>query len=667
MYFFLVAFLYFLGYFGQNLSLISNLLVVTTICGLSYMSTNIWPEENSGHPSLPWMTYPDIEKTEWINKIIRIIWPLSLHETRRFLQELSHCLTRDYFSPGIKFVINSRALNYPRVVGVKTHEVQERAKIVTDLHLEYESDSLVSIHLLTNWAVAEIKLDISRIYLKAHLRLECELNTMQGSDLLQGIKVSALEFPQTDISFGLLTAVLGVDRVVKHYITQFLESYLMFPKKYELYTNSGKTEVPVIPLGVLNIFVDKAKGLLNKDKLSLSGRSDPYVLVSFSVDCRQHNFQSQTINNSLEAAWKYMCQVPVEDLNTLSSLSFKVRDADLFTVDDHMGSTEIPPQQLEFIEKPLETWKKLYLHGKPAGKLKIMVSFSPCTEKKEERASADPRRQGLLTLFVDSCQNLSKLSNRHPYWRLKSSLGDNVQLSRSVQMTSSPVFCEKFVFIVRDLKREQVKVSVHNVKNNEVGGQLSWEVSSIAQSGRTLSQLTRMELNTKSPAGQKKDPNILLGLEYRQLSHHPHLLSLFPTHSKKKILRISEEKLLKNQISILETSTVGVTRTTVLLELSLHYHAHSSSLRLLVNSISFLNTAEDLVFLQIDLKRGKLQKNLSNTLTVDTRQKGQKVKTNIDKKCEYKMERSGLRHFKLKVNWLVTQTQCDCRVYFSSE
>ena len=124
---------------------------------------------------------------------------------------------------------------------------------------------------------------------------------------------------------------------------------------------------------------------------------------------------------------------------------------------------------------------------------------------------------------------------------------------------------------------------------------------------------------------------------------------------------------MKNQISILETSTVGVTRTTVLLELSLHYHAHSSSLRLLVNSISFLNTAEDLVFLQIDLKTGKLQKNLSNTLTVDTRQKGQKVKTNIDKKCEYRMERSGLRHFKLKVNWLVSQTQCDCRVYFSSE
>ena len=661
-----LVFLFLLGYLGQSLSVLVNLVILTTLCVLSYN----WPDIKSSVKQSPsaWETQPDMERAEWLNKIIRTIWSLSLAEIQRTLRSLSELITLEYFSPGVEITLNTRGCHshQPRLGGVRSHGVKERARLVTDLHLQYESDSLISIDLFTKWTFLQISLTLSRIEIKAHLRLECELKTMQESELLQRIQISALEFPQIDISFGLLSALIGVDKVVNHCLAQFCASYLMFPSKYELYANRSPTEHPVPPSGVLNIFVQEAKGLLNKDRLSFSSdHSDPYVIILFSVDRQQYKFQSQTLHNSLEARWKYMCQVPVEEITTLSSVKFKVMDSDLFTSDDHLGSTEISVHQSELLGNPLETWRKLYLSGKPAGKLKIMMSFSPCRTETEEIGRGGGggvggggggggvvggRRQGVVTVFVDSCQNLSKLSNSHPYWRLKARLGETVQVCRTVQMSSSPVFSHKFVFIVSQLETEELSLSLHNVKNNKLGGLLRLGVSSIARSGLTLSQLVVLDLTTKTPAGQKKDPKIVIRCQYRAVQHCSQLSSLFPTQSSRKILKISEEKLFKNQISILESSTAGTTKKTVLLDLTLYYDPTTSLLRLVVNSISYLTTTENFIFLLVDLKRGKLHKKISEQFTIDTYSQNGKTSTlNLDKTCQFRVERNDIRNSKLKV------------------
>ena len=252
-------------------------------------------------------------------------------------------------------------------------------------------------------------------------------------------------------------------------------------------------------------------------------------------------------------------------------------------------------------------------------------------------------------MFVDCCLNLCKLSNSHPYWRLKASVGEAVQVSRSVQMSSSPVFSQKFVFIVGQLKAEQLRISVHNVKNNKVGGLLRLGVSSIATSGLTLSKLVKLDLTTKSPTGQKKDPKIVISFEYRELEHCSQVSSLFPTQSRRKILKISEEKLFKNQISILESSTAAITKKTVLLALTINYDTNTSILQLVVNSVSYLPTTENFILLLVDLKRGKLHKKISERLTIDSRQNGKTSTVNLEKSCEFRVERNDMRHSKLKV------------------
>ena len=86
------------------------------------------------------------------------------------------------------------------------------------------------------------------------------------------------------------------------------------------------------------------------------------------------------------------------------------------------------------------------------------------------------------------------------------------------------------------------------------------------------------------------------------------------------------------------------------MELTINYDTNSSELRLRVNSVSYLNTAENIVYLEIELRRGKLQSKMCRSLSIDRRGRGDTYKLIIDKTCEYRVERRGLRHYKLKVS-----------------
>ena len=112
---------------------------------------------------------------------------------------------------------------------------------------------------------------------------------------------------------------------------------------------------------------------------------------------------------------------------------------------------------------------------------------------------------------------------------------------------------------------------------------------------------------------------------------------------------MAEEKFFKNQISILESSTASITKKTVLLALTINYDTNSSILHLVVNSVSYLTTTENFIFLLVDLKRGKLQKKISERLTIDTQQNGKTSTLNLEKSCKFRLERSDLRNSKLKV------------------
>ena len=153
-------------------------------------------------------------------------------------------------------------------------------------------------------------------------------------------------------------------------------------------------------------------------------------------------------------------------------------------------------------------------------------------------------------VYVDSCKNLSKLGNSHPYWKLRIAVGKSVRLSQSVQMSSHPIFCERFVFLVESPDKDCLTLDFFNMKNDKSGGSFRIRISEIWRDHLTLSKLLTRELVTKSPTGQRKDPKLIFSCEFKKLLHtseivHKLNFALPSRQSLKKVWKKAEQRIFE--------------------------------------------------------------------------------------------------------------------------
>ena len=71
------------------------------------------------------------------------------------------------------------------------------------------------------------------------------------------------------------------------------------------------------------------------------GVSDPYGIISLSVDKTQLRFISRCIKNRLNLIWNYLCQMPVDNIDNVSDIEIGLFDKDSLTKDDPLGSCTI--------------------------------------------------------------------------------------------------------------------------------------------------------------------------------------------------------------------------------------------------------------------------------------------------------------------------------------
>ena len=80
----------------------------------------------------PWVVYPDIYKADWVNKLIKHIWPLLESHVRILLEDLAKDISITYLHKyGINLEINLFKIGREtiRVIGAKVHDIKERTKI----------------------------------------------------------------------------------------------------------------------------------------------------------------------------------------------------------------------------------------------------------------------------------------------------------------------------------------------------------------------------------------------------------------------------------------------------------------------------------------------------------------------------------------------------------
>ena len=603
----------------------------------------------------PWIEHPDICRVDWLNKIIKSTWPLLQTDVLSLLKDLSEKITKKYFTPGIELFLEQFGQRHPRIIGIKVLEVMDRNKIFIDVFLEHISDSILKVKLFTEWKIIKwTVVDLKRLDIKGTLRFEFELTNINGLPEISKIFLSTIEIPAIDISLGVISDLLLIDVVIEYFIDHFCQSYLKFPKKLELYNDASLSEMkPSLPLGVLSILIQEATKLPNKDRFGLlSDVSDPYAVLSLFVDSKPYRYQTQVIDDDLNPKWNYLCQVPIEDVNTISHATLTVMDKDLVTKDDHLGSCNIFSHEMMDTVRThrlYEFWRNLVCEEKQGGKVKISMTFSKLLSKR----SSLNMTEGLLSIYIDSCQNLSLLENRHPYWKLKVMVGKDVSMSRNIQMSSHPIYCEKFVFYVKNPTVDTLKIDLINLKNNKNGGSFTRKVSQLDNSDWSLSNLHVEDLVSQTPAGQTQDPKILLSCEYSSIHHTQKTLhtmeSIAPKQKEVKNMR----KIAENKLDSLFLSSKRKSKedndTCCLLDISILYQSQISKLFIMIHSLKrtnlFFSNFSNKLLLKIRKKNTRIKIDL-NTENISQNE------LKIDRKLEYKLEKTSVNQSKLEVKIL---------------
>jgi len=101
----------------------------------------------------------------------------------------------------------------------------------------------------------------------------------------------------------------------------------------------------------LKVTIVSAKGLRNADWV---GKSDPYVVCQLK-DKPNSSFQTQIVSDNLNPEWNHEAQVC--EYHTGDILSFTVKDSDMLTSDDSLGTASLPTNQ--FIDNGFDGELKL--------------------------------------------------------------------------------------------------------------------------------------------------------------------------------------------------------------------------------------------------------------------------------------------------------------------
>ena len=326
----------------------------------------------------------------------------------------------------------------------------------------------------------------------------------------------------TSLNLGDFSKFLFIDHLLNYHIQQFLEENLKFPKRLEIFYNPFKEKCRhKLPKGVLNIVIEEARNLKNMDRYSLSSSdvSDPYAILAMSTS-RYYRYQTPVVMDSLNPKWNYLCQIPIEKDNNVSSISITVMDKDVATSDDYLGSCVIFKEEIIPIitsNSSKEIKRKLdQKNQKKHGEIKIFISYSEVDFKK---GSKDEFFEGILSVYVDSCFDLMQYENSHPYWKLKLAVGREVCSSNEIQMSSNPMFNEMFNFLVKNPKTDNLMINLINQKNERNGGFYKEQVKNILVKENYIDESYLKDLISNSPIGLKKDPKILLSFEFSYLKH----------------------------------------------------------------------------------------------------------------------------------------------------
>uniref|UniRef100_A0A3B4EAH8 Extended synaptotagmin-like protein 1a n=1 Tax=Pygocentrus nattereri TaxID=42514 RepID=A0A3B4EAH8_PYGNA len=459
-----------------------------------------------------WVNFPDVEKVEWLNKILQQAWPFVGQYLEKLLVETiaptirtssAHLQTFSF----TKVDLGDKAV---KVVGVKAHTEHDKRQVLLDLYIR-------QVTPLTYTPEKSAVSQMSFLPTQLHGKLRVILEPLIGDVPLVGaVTMFFIRRPKLDINWTGLTNLLDIpclnamsDTMVMDAIASFLvlPNRLTVPLVADLHVAQLRSP---LPRGIVRIHLVEAENLAAKDtfiKGVIAGKSDPYAVLRVGTQ----TFTSHHVDNNLNPQWREMYEVIVHEVPG-QELEVEVFDKDP-DQDDFLGRVKL---DLGLVKESrvLEEW--FTLKDAPSGKVHLRLewlSLLPSAERLNEvlqknqnltvsSKTPDPPSAAILTVYLDQAQDLPmKKGNKDPSPMVQLSVQDTTKESRTVYGTNNPVWEDAFTFFIQDPRKQDLDIQVKDDDRSLTLGTLSIPLSRLLSSTE-LSMDQWFQLDNSGPASR---------------------------------------------------------------------------------------------------------------------------------------------------------------------
>ncbi|XP_014851559.1 PREDICTED: extended synaptotagmin-3-like isoform X2 [Poecilia mexicana] len=439
-----------------------------------------------------WVHFTDVEKVQWVNKVLEQAWPFFGMYMEKLLRENIQQTVRMSNSALKMFKFTKIHFGHKplRITGMRayTHEVDQR-EVILDMNIDYDSD--VDIDADVN---AAITVGIKGLKFQGMLRVILEPLISQAP-LVGGVTFFFIRRPTLQINWTGMTNLLdspAFSSLSEEAIMDIIASLMVLPNRMCIpLIDQLKVDEMRFPLprGVVRVHVLEAKDLVAKDTYMMGmvkGKSDPYVTLRVG----NRHFKTKTIKESLAPKWNEVYEFVVHEAPG-QELEIELFDEDR-DKDDFLGKYNLDFGEVKR-EKEMDQW--FHLEGVNNGDIHLKLQWlSLRTESSLLNESNAGLSCAMLAVYLDNASNLPKdqkeLTVHHKHGKhskearlTKKNVGPNsyveftldkdVQKSKVAYTSKNPVWEQGFNFFVQNVKTQQLTLQVKDHEKKSVLGSLN--------------------------------------------------------------------------------------------------------------------------------------------------------------------------------------------------
>ncbi|XP_037798978.1 extended synaptotagmin-2-like [Penaeus monodon] len=440
----------------------------------------------SMHEMPAWVTFPDMERVEWLNKIIRQLWPYAGQYVKDLckysIEPSMRTALEEYKLNGFQFEKIILGDTPPRFSGVKVYDDTSRHEIIMDMDFAYAGDCKFEV------SVSKFKMGIKDLQISGRLRIMMKPLVRQ-IPLVGGLQVFFLNNPDVDFNLIGLADVFdmpGLSDILRSIVTEQIGHMMVLPNRYpiQLVEDIDVVELKCpAPAGVIRLNVIEAQNLMKKDiGIMGTGKSDPYCILRLGAQ----KFQTKTINNTVNPKWDFCCEFLTEVIQS------QELDFELFDLDDGPGQDEFLGRANLDVQ---EIWKNgevdmwVPLSEAKSGRIHIRATWLDLSDTadslqlqlEEIRAlqvtTKNPLHSAVLMVWGDSAKKLNPSHKQIPDPFVRLYVGNEKGETAVRQRTNDPVFEEGFTFLVRNPRTQELKLEVIDQKTNQIQGKVELDLN----------------------------------------------------------------------------------------------------------------------------------------------------------------------------------------------